>query len=187
MQVKIEEIREGGLSLDEQVPQALIDEALASAGFVAEGGFNLKARLQKVGSGVLLKGEFESHVRAPCKRCNQDVHLTLPAKFTLNLVPTNLSEDVGLDEEGEDDEKGERAGTFSLDDPDEEPFDGKVIQLDPIVREQLLLSLPMHALCKEECLGLCGQCGKNLNEGPCACEKPVGDVRWAALRDIKLN
>jgi uncharacterized protein len=187
MQVKIEEIREGGLTLNEPVEMTLVQEALAeSEGFRPEAPFKVEFRLNKVGSGVLLKGAFTATVVAPCKRCLVDVVLTLPTSFTLNLVPENLSDQVGL-EGGEDDERTERAGSFRLEDAEEETFDGKVIDLDPIIREQLLLALPMSAVCTEDCKGLCPVCGQNLNEKPCGCETRQIDPRLAALKNIKLN
>ncbi len=52
--------------------------------------------------------------------------------------------------------------------------------IDPLVREDIILSLPTKVLCKDDCLGICTQCGKNLNAGPCECKKAT-DPRWDAL------
>ena len=91
-------------------------------------------------------------------------------------------------QEDEDDRgQAETAGSFELEDADEEVFDGKTIDLDPIVREQVLLALPMNAVCREDCKGLCAQCGQNLNEKQCGCETKVIDPRLAPLMNIKLN
>src|SRR5918996_3166666 len=141
MIVKIEEIRDPGLHLEEPVPVDLVRAALEDAGggdFRSERGFRLVADLQRVGSGVLLEGRFTAEVAVPCGRCAGDVSLTLPTSFTLNLVPASPGADVGL-EEGEDDEQADRAGSFRLDDAEQETFDGKQIDLNPILREQLLL------------------------------------------------
>ena len=70
---------------------------------------------------------------------------------------------------------------------EQDTFDGKVIDLDPIVREQLLLALPMSAVCTEDCKGLCTVCGQNLNEKQCGCDTRQVDPRLAALKNIKLN
>ncbi len=190
LQVKIEQIRERGYELDEEVGLELIRSALADAegeGFKAEVPFKLHGKLNKVGSGVLLNGRFEAKVTVPCKRCLTQVELTLPQEFTLNLVPKSLARDVGVDEEADDDGRAERAGSFTLDDAEQEVFDGKVIDLTHIVREQLLLALPMSAVCTEDCQGLCTVCGQNLNEQACKCERKPIDPRLAALKDIKLN
>ena len=55
---------------------------------------------------------------------------------------------------------------------------------EPLVRDAVLLDLPLAPLCSEECLGLCPQCGANWNEGSCGCP-PVTDARWAALDRLR--
>src|SRR4029077_12174807 len=78
-------------------------------------------------------------------------------------------------------------GSFDLDAVDAEPFDGKTIDLDPIVREQVLLALPLSVLCKEDCKGLCPECGQDLNERECG-HKPANPLNpFAKLKDLKLN
>jgi uncharacterized protein len=186
MQVKIEEIQDKGLDLNEKIPSAVIDEALTqSEGFSRKGESTLKARLKRLAGRVLLEGSFEATVVGPCKRCVKDVELTVPIKFELTLVPQAPRRDD--DREGEDDGKAPRAGSFRIDEADSEPFDGKVIQLDPIVREQLLLSLPVAVVCKDDCRGLCTVCGQDLNDKDCGHERKVVDIRLAKLKDIKLN
>lgn len=195
MVVKIEQIQEAGLHVSEPVSLELLGEALGGAGgtgqdtgFRATRPATLKAFLRKVSGGVLLEGSLTAHVRSPCKRCLADVDLDVPVSFTLNLVPESLAR--GEDFEGgkaEEKGQGESEGSFELEDTDEQLFDGKTIDLDPIVREQVLLALPMNAVCREDCQGLCAQCGQNLNERKCGCETKVIDPRLAPLKNIKLN
>lgn len=59
-----------------------------------------------------------------------------------------------------------------------------VIDLGPLVRELSLLEIPMQPLCRPACLGLCPECGANLNEGACACRRETLDPRLAALRRL---
>ena len=54
-----------------------------------------------------------------------------------------------------------------------------------MLREQFVLAVPFAPLCREDCKGLCPQCGIDLNTGTCACEKPV-DPRLAALKGLKI-
>lgn len=193
MVVKIEQIQETGLKLDEPIALELLQEVLGGSGqdtgFRATRPSTLHASLRKVSGGVLVQGNFTAHLAAPCKRCLVDVTVDLPVSFTLNLVPESLlrGDDAGDDKEAEDRESSELAGSFELEDADEEVFDGKTIDLDPIVREQVLLALPMNAVCCEDCKGLCAQCGQNLNEKQCGCETKVVDPRLAPLMNIKLN
>jgi uncharacterized protein len=110
------------------------------------------------------------NVQTPCRRCLADVHLRVPVSFTLNLVSRAALSDAEQ-KAGGDDDQSERGGSFVLERADEELFDGKTIDLDPLVREQVLLALPMHAVCRDDCKGLCGTCGQNLNEGQCDCAR----------------
>ena len=189
MVVTVDQIREGGLSLDETLSESFLTHAFSEVkdtGFRPDGPALLHVKLQKTGSGVLLRGSTEVAVHTPCRRCLADVHLRIPVSFTLNLVSQAAL--VGReDEDGADDEQRERAGTFELERADEELFDGRTIDLDPLVREQVLLALPMHAVCTDDCKGLCGTCGQNLNEGQCDCARGQVDPRLAALKNIKLN
>jgi uncharacterized protein len=188
--IKIEQILDKGLELNEPIGLDLLGRALADedgeTGFHAVEPSRLKARLSKVSGGVLVEGAMKVKVASSCKRCLTETRKTVPVEFTLNLIPRDQV--AGEDDGAEDDRgKGERGGSFDLDDADEEIFDGKTIDLDPIVREQVLLALPMDVVCKDDCKGLCPMCGQNLNEKQCGCESKYVDPRLAVLKDIKLN
>ena len=60
----------------------------------------------------------------------------------------------------------------------------RVEALDQLVSGELMANLPMKVLCKEDCKGICPQCGRNLNLGECGCEKDPADPRMAAIQDI---
>jgi len=188
MVVTVDQIREGGLSLDEPLSEAFLTHALADVkdtGFRPQSAATLHVKLRKTGSGVVVQGSTEVAVHTACRRCLADVPLNIPLSFTLNLVPARS---LFAGEAGEgDEEHSERGGSFDLTRADEDVFDGKTIDLDPLVREQVLLALPMHAQCSEDCRGLCGNCGQNLNEGRCACRTDPVDARLAGLKNIKLN
>jgi uncharacterized protein len=190
MVVTVEKIPDEGLTLKEPLRQELLAEVLSAGrgtGFrPVEGAVpEFSAQFQKVGSGVLLQGALRLVTQAPCKRCLAEVRVTVPVDFTLSLVPKVAPRTP--DNEKDDDEAGAEAGSFGLDEADQEPFDGKTIDTDPIVREQVLLALPMHALCRDDCKGLCGMCGQNLNEATCGCDAKGIDPRLMALKNIKLN
>ena len=63
------------------------------------------------------------------------------------------------------------------------PLEGESANLQDIVRTVFVLNMESKLLCKPDCKGLCCQCGKNLNDGPCSCQKEL-DPRFAALRQI---
>lgn len=59
-------------------------------------------------------------------------------------------------------------------------LDGTGLELDSVVTDEVIFAMDTKSLCREDCKGRCPRCGKDLNEGPCAC-KPEVDPRWAAL------
>ncbi len=185
MQVKVEEIQDKGLSLTEPVKPLVLSEALSeSEGFKLVSAGKLSAEFKKVSGRIHLKGSLDVEVSAPCKRCVKDVTVKLPLRFQLRMV----TEEHPREEGAEDDDLGApEAGSFDLDAVDAEPFDGKTIDLDPIVREQVLLALPVSVLCKEDCRGLCPTCGQDLNEKECGHEPSRAFSPFAKLKDLKLN
>jgi uncharacterized protein len=203
MLVKIEEIQEPGLELTQPIERTVLDGALAeSEGFRLVSATPLSASFRKVSGQVHVKGSFEASLTGPCRRCTKDVGLTVPVDFSLRMVREAPKPDEDDEDEAaagvkpgrrrrqqkDDDEQGELAASFDLDEIDAEPFDGKTIDLDPIVREQVLLALPVTVLCREDCKGLCPTCGQDLNEKDCGhSEKKEIDVRLAKLKDIKLK
>lgn len=73
-----------------------------------------------------------------------------------------------------------------LNDEDNDEFilaEGMQLDVEQLVLEDILLSLPMKTLCKDECKGMCSGCGKNLNDGPCDCKKEI-DPRLAVLQNL---
>ena len=65
-------------------------------------------------------------------------------------------------------------------------FDGAAIELDDLVREEILLALPGHVLCREDCKGLCPVCGIDRNLSGCRCESKETDARWQKLKDFQM-
>lgn len=191
MVVQVEQIREGGLTLTQPLARTFLAEVLADAvreGFLPTAPSALTAKLLRTaGGGVLLEGQADLGLTAPCKRCACEVRLTVPVRFTMNLVPARVERDRPVAGEDADKPEAESSGSFELAEADLDVYHGKQIDLDPIVREQVLLSLPMHVVCREDCRGLCGMCGQNLNEAACSCESKRVDPRLAVLKDIKLN
>jgi len=200
MIIHLDQIRDDGLRVDEPLSRDTLDALLKADGY--DTGFHavedgrLTAELRRVGAtGVLVKGEVRVKLGAPCRRCLADVTLDLPVPFSVSLTkaarvappPEDPSKVERAVEQRERRDEGESAGSFALDAADEDVFDGKKIDLDPIYREQLLLAVPMNAECREDCQGLCGQCGQNLNDAQCGCDVRPVDPRLASLKNFKLN
>jgi uncharacterized protein len=117
------------------------------------------------------------------------VTVKLPVAFDLTFVPAEEAGTVEHPDRGEREDRGEghSGGSFAPKDLEEETYEGKFIDLDPIVREQVLLALPGYPVCQEGCKGLCSVCGGNLNERDCGCDRHVPDPRWAGLEKLKIQ
>jgi uncharacterized protein len=124
---------------------------------------------------VRIEGSIDTTVQLLCDRCASPT--TLPVNVAFKA-------DLGLASPGD----GETEGTELHDtDMDFSTHNGVAVNLDEIVREQILLALPARLLCGEECKGLCPTCGANLNEQSCDCGSKTIDPRWAALAELKKN
>lgn len=206
MLVKIEEIQEPGLKRTEPIKPDVLNEALAdSEGFALVSSSPLSASFKKVSGRVFVRGGFSAELTCPCKRCTTPVPVPIDVEFSLRMVPelqaprSDEPADRAADlaagvkarrkySKKEDDGQSPVAASFELDEIDAEPFNGKTIDLDPVVREQVLLALPVSVLCRDDCKGLCSTCGEDLNVKDCGHGKVKEvDVRLAKLKDIKLK
>jgi uncharacterized protein len=118
-------------------------------------------------------GHLTGEVEVSCSRCVEPFTLPIGSDFDLRYVPRSENVGEGEREVGEDD----LATAF---------YDGDEIDLGHLIMEQFQLSLPMKALCKDDCKGLCPNCGTNLNTGSCDCNAKWEDPRFAALRNLKM-
>jgi uncharacterized protein len=125
----------------------------------------------RAGTELFFEGELTAMTAASCARCAEEFATPSKRRFRYILVPRALVSSG--DERGDDLE-------FAM-------YDGDEVDLAPLVREQVLLALPTRPLCKEDCRGLCPQCGINLNEHPCECRSGQFDTRLAVLRTLKLS
>jgi uncharacterized protein len=129
------------------------------------------------GAHAFASGTFEGHLVVACSRCVGPVRIDLHEKLRITYMPPGeMPEEDAAEEEG-DEVREEDIDTF--------PFDGERIDLEPMLREQFVLAVPFAPLCKEDCKGLCLQCGIDRNTGTCSCEAPI-DPRLAPLKALKL-
>ena len=186
MRVNIDEIKEVGLRRSWDLTREQLDEMVAGdrAGYRARSPAHVDVALEKVERRVQIGARTRAELTAACGRCLAPVSVDVPVDFEVMLVPAD--EYGGDAEEHEDGDKGPVGGSFAPEEAEEETYSGKVIDLDPIVREQIVLALPGYPVCGEGCKGLCSVCGANLNERDCGCDRHVPHPRWAGLKNVKL-
>ena len=78
----------------------------------------------------------------------------------------------------------QQADELTEDDLDLTVFDGEVVDIDALVTEEILLTVPDHILCKDDCKGICPGCGADRNSVDCGCETAEVDPRWAGLKEL---
>jgi uncharacterized protein len=142
---------------------------------VGEDAQKEKARVSidvhKYGKRVTLKGSAEMSSLFACSRCLKEFQLPLRADFEEEYLPApelNVGEEEPADEELE-------PGLYR----------GDEINIEELIREQMLLAVPMKPLCKPDCLGICPKCGRDLNEAVCGCRQEETDSRLMPLKKIK--
>ena len=132
-----------------------------------EGG----VKLQRTQRGILVKGELQTEVGLTCSRCLCLFTCPLEINFEEEYIPTiDIVTGIPLS-------SPEEPGDFLID-------EHHVIDLTEAVRQYTLLAMPMKPLCREDCAGLCRECGQNLNQEPCACPVRVIDPRWSKLSKL---
>jgi uncharacterized protein len=185
MRVNIDEIKENGLQRAWDLPRERVDAMVQgdASGHRASAPLHLDARLKKTGRRVLLAAKGTAQLVAPCGRCLQPASASVPLEFELTFVPQDELEPSPS--RGDDDAEEEPAGSFGPRTADEEAYAGKELDLEPVVREQLILALPPYPVCQEGCKGLCPVCGANLNERECGCDRKIPDPRWAGLEKFR--
>jgi len=122
---------------------------------------------------VRIQGRYTVEMAAQCDRCLQRACFPLDATFDLYYRPMS---EIARDEEIEIDESEAEIGFY----------EGGGMELEDILREQVLLALPMQRVCSDLCQGICPVCGKNRNESACDCRIEPADDRWGALRKLEL-
>lgn len=122
---------------------------------------------------IRLRGHIQVEIEAACDLCLEPASVGMDSDFDLFYRPLEQVETHGEIhlEEGEID--------ISF-------YEGQSLALAEVLREFVLLSLPMRTLCRENCLGLCPLCGENRNQTACACKTGRTDERWTRLKGIEL-
>lgn len=132
------------------------------------------AELRQVLDEIRLSGHYSVDLELHCDRCLEAYSWPISSDFDLLYEPANAEaqpEEAGL----KDDEV--EIGYYQ----------GSGLELEDVLRERVLLALPMQRVCRKDCPGLCPTCGENWNQRDCECPQEKIDLRWTALQDLKLK
>ena len=178
MKFRIEDIPPEGRAeehfLEEsQLAERLAAETVRSFRFSSPIGVHLK--VTRSGRVFLVKSRIAARMEWICARCLDSFFMDLASEFTTTWKPR--PENFSLPEEVE----------LNREDLATEFYEGEEIDVTSFVQDQILLTLPQKAICREECRGLCPRCGKNLNREVCQCREEEIDPRLAPLKSFRVH
>ncbi|MGH7858258.1 MAG: YceD family protein [Candidatus Binatia bacterium] len=176
MRIRVEEIKESNRSITFPEDVGEVNDLLSlsnSVDYRFTGAAEVSVKYYRSGEDLFFEGRLVSPVSGTCARCLESYPFEIDRGFTFVLKPAReaTTAEPSLSEE-------DLALSF---------YSGEEVDLSPLLREEMLLSLPTRPLCREDCSGLCPRCGKNRNTAPCACSEERLDPRLAPLRDLKLR
>ncbi len=171
LKIKFEDIPSEGLDLSFEDRQG----ELVRDCFPVRQPIRARVHLVRWGISVKVTGRVETELSLTCDRCLDEFPFPVAEEINVLLEPvasvSRLKEEIRL----------------SPEDLDVIFFDGETIEVDEVVREQILLAVPMRQLCREDCKGLCPVCGENLNRHTCGCKREVKDSPFAILKKLVVS
>lgn len=129
--------------------------------------------ITKTSGTVFIKGLFSAFINICCSRCLENTKVKIGSDFAYTLLPAKAEKREELELKPEELEVSYYQGDF--------------IDLTPIICEQIILQIPIKVLCRDECKGLCQQCGVNLNVTSCNCKTGFRDSRLAVLKNFTIK
>ena len=158
--------RPGSLRTVRRVVPAPADLGLGLIGVPQGADLSLDLRLESVSEGVLVSGSVTGPVEGECGRCLRPISDTLDVTIQVLFAYAHST----TDETTTEDEVGR--------------LQGDLIDLQPSLRDAVVLALPSHPLCRPDCPGLCPDCGAHWDDLPADHDHAQIDSRWAALQKL---
>lgn len=130
-------------------------------------------KIGKMGEDFRVSGKIHGSLSLSCARCLEEFLYSIDTELDIELLPRpkDLASELELGDE----------------EMDVYYFEGDEVDLDPYVYEEVVLSIPIRALCSDACKGMCPQCGKNLNREECQCERPGASLLGEKLKRFLNN
>lgn len=171
MKFRVRDIGEVPEEVEFEYPASELNAALQTGqahDYESHGASPVGVTHYRAGRDLFFDGVIESTIAARCVRCLEDFDVRISTELHYLVAPR----DSGQDE---------------AEDVDVTTYEGEEVDLGPLIREQILLSLPTTPICKEDCRGLCPRCGANLNRETCNCPASEGDPRMAIFRNLRVG
>jgi len=170
MRIYLDQVREEPFDWDEV--ESVAPESLERPELLGLGPVRWRGQVVFADPAFLLRARLSYEQTLGCIRCLKPLTERTESEVEMMVVVGGGGEDGGERELREDD-----LGVMVV--------EGKVLDTEPLLVEQLQLNIPMKPLCRPDCRGLCAECGADLNAGSCSCAEREADPRWAALATLK--
>lgn len=178
LRIKLDEIKESGYRLSCSRKKDWIEDVVGdikNIDFAFIDDVRIEIEIFRTGDSIFVRGLITTTIKISCIRCLDDFDAHLEAELQYNFYP---SEEKQFPPEVEINRK----------DLDLLYYQGDSINVTPLIKEQILLNIPSHPLCRESCKGMCPQCGSNLNQGPCRCDKQEKAIsKFEILRHFPIK
>ncbi len=172
MRIDIASLHEGENKLELTESPSGLD--LGEVAAEVKSGISVSLRLHKREDEVIVWGTASGTMAEECSRCLR------PSDRKFRVEFEAFCDRIGVyDKQKKAKTREEEGETFVI------HHDGKTLDLGPVLREAIVLSLPIRVLCRDDCKGLCPVCGTNLNESKCDCAAAQTDARWNILDRLK--
>ena len=176
--VRLDEIKESGYHLSCSRTKDWIEDSvkdIKNIDFTFVDDVRIRIELFRTGNDIYVRGLITTTIKISCIRCLDDFEFPLKAEFHYTLCPRDKRE---LSPEME----------VNREDLDVHYYQGDSIDIAPLIREQILLNIPSYPLCRESCKGICSQCGSNLNQDPCQCDRQEATAsKFEALKHFPVK
>ena len=171
MQIWLDQVRDEPFNWDET--QSVSPEILDRPELLDLGPVSWRGQVIYADPGYFLRARLSYEQTLSCNRCLKPIveHAQSDVELMILVEP-------GPEAAGEHALHEQDLGILYLQD--------ELLETDPILIEQLQLNIPMKPLCREDCQGLCAQCGADLNSAVCDCQSKEIDSRWEALKDLRF-
>lgn len=178
MEIRVDKLQESPLRLVFEEPLenlTLLAETVAAEGLAIEGPLTGELLVRRAGNVVEVEGALACTVTLGCSRCLQPLTQRLSIPVALSFERLQTVDDAESDRELSEEDLGLI------------PFAGDFLDLREVLQQEVLMAIPQHPLCRDDCAGLCPVCGGDRNRQPCHCTPPVFHGGFAALEGLKLK
>lgn len=168
MNIRIQDIDEQGLDVD------FVEDESWGVDLPPHEKVTAGLRVERAGEFIRVHGELTTILKLECSRCLAEYDFAVNVPVDSTLVPASRFDEVDSKE-------------LSGEDMDLRTYEGEEFNVDDIISENIVLMLPIKPLCREDCKGLCPNCGADRNTETCTCAKIPVDDRFSALKKIKFD